>query len=355
MDMKQRESLSSCSVDLLQDGELQEDSPRFDINIDDFCQQFESICNSHNVYEVMKCFIDQIKKHKKNELLRKDCPVKTFWLAEEYENMLFQTLLGKVQNKNVFKYSNVQAILYAAKNEQAMTSVIGMNDATETKYADVYLRNKGYETHVDDSVNVLIGSRVFITSFTYKKDDLTMWRLYGDDAKGVTFEYGFDYEDIKDNFFFAPVSYADKKDNHKELDFVADLRNISIEGCRFLLKNLYIWKYFFKPKEYSDEDEVRLLYFSSNHQEKFDWIKTGTGMIAPMKKFAIIDRNNDFDKKQTDVYPLTLKGIWMGPRMPEWEENIKNIHQLTKEVFGWTVKDKKIKPSAIENYRESKN
>jgi len=334
---------------------LPDNSPQCDINIEDFCCKIRHLCDNNKLGGILLPFIDELHTHKKNELFRKDSQSNRFWLVEKYENLLFKTLLGDIQCKTIFKYTNAHAIIYTSKNEQAMTSVIGMNDATESMYADVYLKRKDCDTYLDKDTYALFGSKAYITSFTTKEDDLTMWRLYGDDAKGIAYEYKIDMESIPENFYLAPVSYADEYGVHKELDFIAEMIKIKIDNCNFFFQNLYIWKYFFKPNEYRDENEVRLLFFSSNPQDKSEWIVTGTGIITPMRKFLIEDRNNDYDEKNLDVYPLKINGIWLGPRMSDVNANRDNIAQLMKETYGWTDFDKRIQPSKIQNYRESKN
>lgn len=350
--MTAKQMQRKMDLSLMQVKSLEENSPQCDINIDMLCTELEHLCSKNGVD--ITAFIKELKRHKKNELFRKDCQSGIFWLVEKYENLLFKTLLGDIKSETIFKYTNTHAIIYTSKNEQAMTSVVGMNDATECMYADVYLKGKGCNTYLDDDTYALFGSKAFITSFTTKKDDLTMWRLYGDDAKGIAYEYDFDMEKIPENFFLAPVSYANEYGVHKELDFIVDMSQLEINNCKFSFKNLYIWKYFFKPKEYSVEDEVRLLFFSSELQDKSEWIETSTGMVAPMKKFLVEDRNNDYDEKKMPVYPLSVKSIWLGPRMSDMKANEDNIKQLVKEVFGWSNIDTRIKTSTIQNYRESK-
>jgi len=334
---------------------LPEDSPKCDINIYEFCSNLSRICADIDLTERLTSFIEEVKRHKKNELFKKDTSFGSFWLVDEYENLLFKTLLGEIdKDTSIYKYTNAGSITYTSKNEQAMTSVVGMNDATECLYADVYLKEKGLDTYLDSNTFAIIGSKAFITSFSTKGDDLTMWRLYGDDAKGIAYEYKAEMDGQAKDFYLAPVSYANDKGVHKELDFIAGMGKMIIDGCTFTFNNLYYWKYFFKPKDYRVEEEVRLLYFSNNPQRKSRWIETGTGMIAPMSVFYVEDKSDDFDSKDVNVYPLQIKGIWLGPRMPEVQANKDNIRLLLNETFGWTEESVPIKISKIHNYREIK-
>lgn len=348
------EFLKKMDLELMTTKNLSEDSPKCDINIDDFCSKMSQICSDCCI-ENMAPFVDEIKNHKKNELFRKDSSFGSFWLVDKFENLLFKTLLGKIGiNAPIFKYTNAGSILYTSKNEQAMTSVVGMNDATECMYADVYLKEKGLDTFLDNNTYAMFGSKAYITSFSTKEDDLTMWRLYGDDAKGIAYEYKAIDEELPEGFYLAPVSYANDIGVHKELDFVAEMGKMIIDNCLLSFKNLYLWKYFFKPKEYMVENEVRLLFFSSNPQDKSTWIETSTGMIAPMRIFPLVDKSNDYDCKKVNLYPLQIVRIWLGPRMPDAQANKDNIGLLLNEAFGWTKESHPIESSKIENYREMK-
>lgn len=69
-----------------------------------------------------------------------------------------------------------------------MNSIVSMNDKTETDFLGDVIRNykEEYEQEYD---KYLFADKEFITSFTSKIDDLDMWRLYGDNARGGM--YGF--------------------------------------------------------------------------------------------------------------------------------------------------------------------
>lgn len=59
-----------------------------------------------------------------------------------------------------------------------------MNDKTEIVFLEEYIRN--YKEDFDEECDkYLFADKEFITSFTTRIDDLDMWRLYGDNARGV--------------------------------------------------------------------------------------------------------------------------------------------------------------------------
>ena len=115
-----------------------------------------------------------------------------------------------------------------------------------------------------------------------------MWRLYGNNAKGICLVYDYNNEEFDFSYFMlARVSYAngDKKDN--KLDFVAELMQASIGGRKFRLNSWHIWQHFFKPNEYEIESEIRLLAFADELETllgKYEkrWITTPDSIFAPI-------------------------------------------------------------------------
>ena len=93
-----------------------------------------------------------------------------------------------------------------------------------------------------------------------KKDDLGLWRMYGEDTKGVSLRYEVN-EPLPEGFCLAKVSYA-KRDAHAELTYLASKLCKALKGRSFEVSHLHSWLHFFKPEEYAMEEEVRLLYLN---------------------------------------------------------------------------------------------
>ena len=64
-----------------------------------------------------------------------------------------------------------------------MMSVTAMNDKMEIGhlYGNLSCEESAY---LEDKTKIHYARQRYITSFTNKIDDLTMWRLYGDNGKG---------------------------------------------------------------------------------------------------------------------------------------------------------------------------
>lgn len=280
------------------------------------------------------------------------------YLKPEAENRLMGILLNdKTRPVCLYKYSSSATLARIFDGEvckHSMSSLMAMNDVTEVDYANLYLERKG----VDFPEQTLAKERnnsmhVYITSFSEKEDDLTMWRLYGDDAKGVCIVYDCKEKYIDESkFMLAYVSYADEKGNDEKLNFVAKLMNSSIGKRRFRLQNWHIWQHFFKPKEYRVEQEVRLLVFadvldiSIDHHER-KWITTPDGIMTPLLLLPLKKQNeNEFE------YPLTINRIIFGSKFAEKEVNkITWEYKITDECNGCVGTDFKIQISKINNYR----
>lgn len=192
-----------------------------------------------------------------------------------------------------------------------------------------------------------------------KTNDFNMLRLYGDDGKGVCIVYDVNY--CAKGFFLAPVSYPQsEKGDDPKLQLVKTLLDTTIHDRSLKLNFLHIWSHFFKPKQYSEEQEVRLLYFNRvQSAEPRDYGSTQIppftrtwiyderhGIAAPIVAFDITDNNNHF--------PLVIRQIILGPKAREAEVNVEqlkcllrmnNIYIRTRE--GEAAVDK----SEITNYR----
>ena len=66
-----------------------------------------------------------------------------------------------------------------------------------------------------------------------------MWRLYGDDARGVCLE--FEVINGINGFVLAPIDYAEEKNKHESLDLLKKIIDLNVK-----FKELDKWKNFFK-------------------------------------------------------------------------------------------------------------
>ena len=253
-----------------------------------------------------------------------------FDLNDEY--IFFEKLLGykgckpnRKCPKHVYRYMSFRsAFLTLRDNKYRMNSIVAMNDKSEIDFFDRIVSGKGKI--------IEINHKVFISSFSFLPNNLTMWRLYGNDGKGVCLKFG-----IKDAYRknFNRVHYViNKKDKVLRL-----LKILSSKGFKF--SNLDVWKHFFKPKEYKEEQEYRMVIhrtqinLTDGKQGGWDIIEEN-GIISPYM----------FLNMDADDFPLQLEEVILGPKCPEWK-----INCLLLENFRNNKKEFKISHSKIKSYR----
>ena len=230
-----------------------------------------------------------------------------------------------------------------------MLSVVSMNDRSEINYADSYFENI-IKVHAPINRRVKETIDVYILScIEGEKDDLTMWRLYGEDSRGACIVYSIDMDLINNSeFILAPISYADKNQKHRELDLVYDMMTRDFKKSqekaklKFVFKRWDIWKHFFKPYDYHDEKEVRLLYKCNRETNDKKWILSNLNIFTPLVEFA--GYNNEEKKGRL---PLKIEKILLGPNSPERSLNIDILMKLMKE-YQIPIS---IEQSTIDNYR----
>ena len=262
--------------------------------------------------------------------------------SETDEDTLFLSLLGSYTKERLCRFTTVNSIFRTCnEKEQSMCCIICMNDRSEISYTVQKL---------DTPENSEEINKCFILSCCDedRANDFTMLRLYADDAKGVCMEYSIDYDLLEKNgFVLAPISYAqNEQQKHPELDFIRNILDNKIHGKRLKLKKLSIWRHFFKPYEYSDEQEVRLLFFRNSNFPKLKWIyESHFGIITPIITFSVEKNNNQF--------PLKLEKITFGPIAKSADVNVDQLALLIKsngiEVSGNS--DSLVSNSPIEHYR----
>ena len=270
-------------------------------------------------------------------------------MPETIENEFFSVLLGGIKSSCVCRYISLKS-LFGILNEQRITmcTPMSMNDSSEGEYADSMMP---YYVKIDKNEEVIESENsIYMLSCCEMDvyDDLALWRLYGDDTKGVCVKYNIDFSKIDNQrFFVAPVNYADK-DGHPELYFIRDIMNAKLDnGWHFRFNNWYFWQYFFKPYEYSYEKEVRLLYFPTSDIElqKVTWYMDSTNGIFNRKIEVPIDYDDKFK------FPLVMESIVLGPNSPQSNVNQNQIYFMANTCGVNSNNYIMVEKSQINNYR----
>jgi len=274
----------------------------------------------------------------------------SIWLKSAAEDEFFKILLlqkkADVDYGHVCRYTTLKSLFLAMNSgNNVMCSITCMNDKGETSYADKYV---GYGAFANSANSVRENNDCFILSCCKEgmEDNLTMWRLYGNDGKGVCLEYEVDLSKVDNKeFFFAPVSYGKQMNEHPVLDFIKKIRHWKDNGWCFELKRWYIWKHFFKSHLFKEENEVRLLYiWTEKSPDKVEWIMDASNNIASRICLFPIACGR---------LPLKLTKAIVGPKCPEQASNVDQFNYMNRQTK--TIPDSLFRPaisaSRIEDYR----
>lgn len=262
------------------------------------------------------------------------------------EDAFFSYLLnGKIPSKLCRFTTRHNLFLLFKEGKQNMCSIVCMNDKSEETYADkkAGLGDSWGKTQLDNN-------NCFILSLVpqEKSDDLTMWRLYGDDAKGVCLNYEIQKKKngrkLPGDFYISSISYGESENVHRELDFLLGVTRINLNHWQFRFNRWYIWKHFFKSFRYKDEKEVRLLYLSDGkNKEEKRWIENSeSGIVSKMLLFPMIPKN---------TFPLSLTNVIVGPKAPEPRKIAEQFSFIVNQEWSEYIAPILIRQSDIKEYR----
>ena len=255
-----------------------------------------------------------------------------FMLSKGFEDNLFLSILGPCNEKKLYRYTSFQTLSYIMnEGTHAMSSIACMNDRSECFYADDIIhyspQKDPQKTNENEDISILLNYDNFITSFSsFSPQKLKMWRLYGNDGKGVALEYDIEKLKLPADFYLAPVSYPSEEGKHIELEFIKYLIIEKFFGHCLLFKRWNIWQRFFKPLDYKEEQEIRLLYSSQDDKDR----KWGTlnGIYSPLAVMSICKQKCDTPK----MYPLSISKVFLGPLFPGSSINKLMIEERFREL-----------------------
>lgn len=265
--------------------------------------------------KILKKFIDDLRSGDLNQ----DEKDKSCWsFSKDKEREFFKKLLGEYQGEYILKFTSERSLYTLIEKETiGMSSLICMNDPGEKDYADNKVnKNKSIDNNYADT---------FIISGCKEEAErnLTMWRLYGGDAKGVCLKFWVDNEKLnKNGFYLAPVSYSKQNKEHFELNIVRNICDqFDGKSLRFDFLEWNIWKHFFKDYMYSVEEEIRLLFIPAQY------IPISESVWFVDDRTKIYTEARVFDLSHDTAFPLTLNRIILGTNFPEYQENTPQFNR----------------------------
>ena len=275
--------------------------------------------------KTLKKFIEDIRL---GDLVQDEKDKSCWCFSKEKEREFFKKLLGEYRGEYILKFTSERSLYTLIDKETiGMSSLICMNDPGEKDYADNKVnKNKSVDNNY---------ANTFIISGCKEEAErnLTMWRLYGGDAKGVCLKFWVDNEKLnKNGFYLAPVSYSKQNKEHFELDIVKSIcAQLEGKSLRFDFLEWNIWKHFFKDYMYSVEEEIRLLFIPTQY------VPVSESVWFVDDRTKIYTEARVFDLSHDTAFPLTLNRIILGTNFPEYQDNTS---QLNKRLSKTTIRTK---------------
>lgn len=220
----------------------------------------------------------------------------------------------------IAKYTSLETALEILKSGKIrVMSVTAMNDRMEIGHLYGKLSNDK-SAYLEDKTKIYFARQRYLTSFTTRIDDLTMWRLYGNQGRGVCLLFSEPYNCD----FYYPIDYASGK---SEIIKTAKLICNEIEelGMSFTFKSIEtIWQYFHKQEGFSDEKELRYLRIDKTLPDGY--ILASNGIVSGYKDLLLTG-----DYEIENRFPCCLQGIILGPNMKNVDVNMYQLENLAHE------------------------
>lgn len=230
--------------------------------------------------------------------------------------------------KKLYHYTSKSGFLGIIENKTLWASqILFMNDEKETRipfeiFEEILKEDKNadvrekFEREGRDSLKFFEefrGLETYVISFSEKKDDLNMWRAYGDDASGICIEFDSDalLEALRKNQEKMELTFEkciyDKQEQKNAIQSLLDSEkeNKNFDFYSFSEK-LLAFSTYFKDESFRDEHEWRII------------VKSNTGLEnRELKKVRI--RKNVFVpycelRIEEDKLPREMEGKypWLG-------------------------------------------
>jgi len=219
---------------------------------------------------------------------------------------------------HIGKYTSLEsAVMILESGNMRMMSVTAMNDIKEIGHLNGEISKQNPD--LENKTKLHFARQRYITCFSDKLDDLTMWRLYGDNGKGVCLV--FSQPEVYEYYF--PVDYCGKKSS-KIIEAEEICHKMEEQGIDFIFKSKnIIWQYFLKPSDFSYENEYRCLRIEDSTPTGYT--VSSNGIVSTYKDIPLYSDNPQAK------FPATLIGIILGPNMAHSEVNKYQLEALAHE------------------------
>lgn len=233
----------------------------------------------------------------------------------------------------VYRYTTFDAIFSTLHYlSYRLNGIQGMNDQTEGIFILKEFFNDQNLEEDSKEINQRLND-VFISSCSMKKDNLTMWRLYGDNSKGASLTIEVN-DSLKSPFLVKKISYFQGQKDRlvREISFAtAQLKEI---GYKLDRNAFSLVPFFLKSNHFSTEEEVRILFDKSKHgisnqTVKFDWgISNPYTIVRPFVDIKLLIQSAPDNSTHNDFLPIKIKEVILGPNCPFGDKNVFQIKSL---------------------------
>lgn len=270
------------------------------------------------------------------------------------EKNLFDKVVGRITDGEVYRFSSLETLFATLKNESfQMVALEGMNDKEDGDF--LWKSLYGYDANIEEYKKQ--DETVYIMSCTNaKEDNLNMWRLYANDTSGMCMKLKVQTAGLSNRGFeLAQVVYSDNRKLKCLQEIIAYFRDLPMH-VTFILQQWNVWRAYFKNADYSVENEVRLLYLKSRDSNGSDDTEVESGWMLT-NDCKVFSEYVTFKNSRAEKFPLKIENIILGPNSPERETNkkqITNMLRARKKLLASPNVDSVVSVSAIKSYRTGK-
>lgn len=220
----------------------------------------------------------------------------------------------------VYKYMSLDTYHKMLVNSSfRMNSIVSMNDSTESFFINDYVY--GAQKSDDDfNVELVKNKNTLISSFSNMKDDLNMWRLYGDKGRGICLGFSVKKNEVK------KIIYVDE--NNEKYKLLKQIANeLKDRGIRFSYDEIEKNRCYVKKALFNIENEYRLL------REVADENSLKTTLYGDLLSYY---KDYDYDKSRKKFGGIEISPVSLiiGDNLPNKDVNFPLLVALSHEKFG---------------------
>jgi hypothetical protein len=250
----------------------------------------------------------------------------------------------------IWHYTSMEAMLQIVRNRSLFfSSAAYLNDSREIAWVEHILKNRlsvddGLDTnkmkHLSGcalSTEVAIRASPFIASFSMQPDQLSQWRAYADDGKGIAIGFRKDWllENLDELYTNKGLTILRQRVEYLAVDALPTViyeafQRICAENREYYRYECDDWpinmdaNYFLKNAAFQEEEEYRICYLSgvcamnASNIPPEQFRTSHDGRIVPYVELSLA--------KQTSKLPIV--GLVLGPR------NVNSVDMVWRFMFS---------------------